>query len=62
MRPNFHVDISQQFTRPSFEESVNTEDVDEDDYLQKEVSCSKTSLNLGELYKFSKSIRFPQDE
>ena len=43
VRPNFHVNISEQFTirecmRPSFEGSVNMdllEDVDEDDYLRK---------------------------
>ena len=51
MRPNFHVNISEQFTireymRPSFEGPVNMdlqEDADEDDYLRQEVSCSKTS-------------------
>ena len=47
VRLNLHVNISEQFmicecTRPSFEGSVNMEDVDEDDYLRKEVSCSKT--------------------
>ena len=50
MRPNFHGNISEHFTirecmRPSFEVSVNVdlyEDVDEDDYLRKEVSCSDT--------------------
>ena len=50
MRPNFHVNIPEQFTsrqymRPSFEGSINMElqkDVDEDDYLRNEVSCSKT--------------------
>ena len=48
MRPNFHVNISEQFTnceckRPSFEGLVNMdlqEDVDEDDCLRKEVSCN----------------------
>ena len=49
MRPNFDVNISEQFTirecmKPSFEGSVNMylEDVDDDDYLRKEVSRSKT--------------------
>ena len=50
MRPNFQVKISEQFTihecmRP-FKGSVNMDlykDVDEDDYLRKEVSCSKAS-------------------
>ena len=50
VRPNFHVNISEQFPirecmRPYFEGSVNMdlqEDVDKDDYLRKEVSCSKT--------------------
>ena len=50
VRPNFHVNISELFTineckRPSFEGSVSMdlqEDVNEDDYLRKEVSCSKT--------------------
>ena len=53
MRPNFHVNISEQFTireciRTSFEGSVNMgqKGVDEDDYLRKEVLCSKTSLAL----------------
>ena len=52
VRPNFHVNISEQFTvrecaRPSFEGSTNmnlSEDVDEDDYMRKEVSCSKTEV------------------
>ena len=51
MRLNFHVNISEQLTvrecmRPSFERSVNMyqKDVDEDDYLRKEVSYSKTTL------------------
>ena len=52
VRPNFQVNISEQFTicecmRPSFEGSVNMdlyEDVDEDDYLRKEVSCSMTNI------------------
>ena len=43
VRPNFYVNISEQFTirecmRPSFEGSINMdlyEDVDEDDYLRK---------------------------
>ena len=51
MRPNLHVNVSEQFTiceymRPSFEGSVNmdpSEEVDEDDNLRKEVSCSKTN-------------------
>ena len=49
MRPNFHVNISEQFTirecrRPSFEGPVAMdEDIDEDDYLRKEMSCGKTS-------------------
>ena len=54
VKPSFHVNISEPFTirecmRPSFEGSVNMdlEDVDEDDYLRKEVSCSKTTLLLG---------------
>ena len=50
VRPNFHMNISEQFTineckRLSFEGSVSMdlqEDVNEDDYLRKEVSCSKT--------------------
>ena len=51
MRPHFHENISEQFTirkcmRPSFEGSVNMEDVDEDDYLRKEVSCGKTNYVL----------------
>ena len=54
MRPNFHVNISEQLTirecmRSSFERSVNMdleEDVDEDDYLRKEVSCSKTRYRV----------------
>ena len=53
MRPNFLVNISDQFTirkcmRPSLEGSVNMnllEDVDEDDNLRKNVSCSKTRLS-----------------
>ena len=52
MRPNFDMNISEQFTicecmRPSFEGSVNMdlqEDIDEDDYLRKEVLSSKTNL------------------
>ena len=53
MRPNFHVNISEQFTisksmRPSFEGSLNMEDVDEDNNLRKEVSCSKTSISVYE--------------
>ena len=55
VRPDFHVNISEQFTiheciRPSFEGSVNmalSEDVDEDDCLRKEVSCSKTNSGHG---------------
>ena len=47
MRLNFHVNISEQFTiRDSIEGSVHmdlSEDVDEDDYLRKEVSCNTTS-------------------
>ena len=66
LRPNFHVNISEQFTirecmRRSFETSVNMdlEDVDEDDYLRKEASCSKTRDSQGYLkllcqYKFHK--------
>ena len=55
VRPNFHMNISEQFTirecmRPSFEVSVNMDkknDVNEDDYLRKsEVSCSKTTFRL----------------
>ena len=47
MRPNFHVNIPEQFTvrqymRPSFENMDLQEDVDEVDYLKNEVSCSKT--------------------
>ena len=50
MRSNFNVNISEQFMirecmRPSFEGSVNMDllgDDNEDDYLRKEVSCSKT--------------------
>ena len=50
MRSNLHVNISEQFTIrecmiPSLEGSVNMdlqEDVDENDYLRKEVSCSNT--------------------
>ena len=50
MRPSFHVNISEQFTihermRSFFEGSVKLdlqEDVYEDDYLRKEVPCSKT--------------------
>ena len=50
VRPNFHMNISEQFMIsecmiPSFEGSVHmdlSKDVDEDDYLRKEVSCSKT--------------------
>ena len=65
MRPNFHTNISEQFTirecmRPSFEGSVNMdlkEDVDEDDYLTKEVSCSKTSLPA-EKVGFSQKTQF----
>ena len=64
MRPNFHVNISEHFTfrectRPSFEGSVNMdvqEDVDEDDYLRKEVSCSKT-LSCGRVRFFQKIKR-----
>ena len=49
VRPNFYVNISEQFMirecmRPSFEGSVNmdlSEDVNEDDYMRKEVSDSK---------------------
>ena len=43
VRPNVHVNISEQFTicecmRPSFQGSVNMDlDVDEDDYLRKEI-------------------------
>ena len=52
VRPNFHVNISEQFTicecmRSSFERLVNMDlevDVNEDDYLRKEVSCSETNL------------------
>ena len=55
VRPNFHANVSEQFTireciRPSFEESVNMnlqEDVDEDDYLRKEVSCMICSMGFG---------------
>ena len=54
MRPNFHVNISEQFTireylRYFFEGSIHMdllEDVDEDDYLRKEISCSKTTYPL----------------
>ena len=54
VRPNFHVNISELFTirecvRPSLKGSVNMdlqEDVDGDDYLRKEVSCSKTSRDI----------------
>ena len=61
MSPNFHVNISEQFTireymRPSFEGSVNMDlqkDVDEDDYLRKEVSCSKTTFFFGDNDFFS---------
>ena len=57
MRPNFHVNISEQFMihecmRPSYKGSVNMDlqDVDEDDYLREEVSCSKTR-NSFQLFK-----------
>ena len=51
MRPNSHVKISEPFRireclKPSFEGSVNMEDVDEDEYLRKELSCSKTTCKL----------------
>ena len=51
VRPNFHVNISEQFTireciRPSFKGSVNMENIDQDDYSTKEVSCSKTNDRL----------------
>ena len=55
MRQNFHLNISKQFTirecvKSSLEGSVNmnSQDVDETDYLRKEVSCSKT-INNSEL-------------
>ena len=51
MRSKLHVNISVQFAirecmRPSFEGSVNMDlyDVDENDCLRKEVSCSKTTF------------------
>ena len=51
MRPNFHANISEQFTicecmRPSFKGSVNMDPqgVNEDDYVRKEVSCSETNF------------------
>ena len=60
------MNISEQFTirecmRPSFEGSVNMdlqEDVDGDDYLRKEVSCSKTTGEVGNEEKMS-SFSFP---
>ena len=47
MRPNFHVNISDQFTicgciRPSLEGSMNMDLFKEDDYVRKEISCGKT--------------------
>ena len=69
VRPNFHVNISEQFTilkcmRPSFKRSINMdrlEDVDEDDYLRKEVSCSKTGINCadGAICSDQRSLLFP---
>ena len=53
MKANFHVIISKQFTicecMRLFEGSANmdlSEDLDEDDYLRKEVSCRKTNIAL----------------
>ena len=54
MKSSFHVNISEQFMilkcmKSSFEASVNMnlyEDVDDDDCLMKEFSCSETNLIL----------------